>query len=66
MKILDTLRHLFSGAETIDNPDSFAYQRGYDDAERGRTENPYAAGSILHKSWQKGYKAYTDYELYVW
>jgi hypothetical protein len=46
--------------------DSFAYRRGYEDAEKGRTENPYHSGSLLHISWQKGYKAHTDYELYVW
>lgn len=46
--------------------DKFAYHRGYDDAEKGRTENPYSRGSVLYASWQKGFKAQRDYDLYVW
>jgi hypothetical protein len=56
-------RLLHRKEETVDK---FAYRRGYDDAEKGRTENPYSRGSVLYTSWQKGFKAQEDYELNVW
>lgn len=63
MSIIKKMKEKMNRQQQIDEA---AYRQGYEDAEKGRTENPYPPRTVLHSSWQKGFKAENDYELSVW